>query len=234
LKQPGCEVISRRCGPGLFAELRRDHPDVVFNLASVYGQAPADLAPAILEMAGVAYTGSGLLGLSLAHNYSQLLPLLAGVSLRLPPFVAGTAGECALPPDFAFPLYLYVDGERRAIIAAPPEELAAALSALPASHGVAVLEPPAGRQTNLFLLDRQPFLSTPGGDCLVQARQACELLETRGLVRFDFTAGRRPVLVAIQVAPDPLDADLLYAATAHGWDAGRLLRSLVDHAGSDL
>jgi hypothetical protein len=52
-------------------------------------------------------------------------------------------------------------------------------------------------------------------------------------VRFDFTAGA-PGAGAIQVAPDPLDADLLLAATAHGWDAGRLLRSLVDHAGSDL
>ncbi len=57
--------------------------------------------------------------------------------------------------------------------------------------------------------------------------------KTRGLVRFDFTAGA-PGAGAIQVAPDPLDADLLLAATAHGWDAGRLLRSLVDHAGSDL
>jgi hypothetical protein len=143
LKQPGCEVISRRCGPGLFAELRRDHPDVGSTWPAFTARRrptwrrpswrwPGWLTPA-LACSPV-----------LAHNYSQLLPLLAGVSLRLPPSVAGTAGECALPPDFAFPLYLYVDGDGGPSFLPPPGELAAALSACPLLPRVAVLET-AGR-----------------------------------------------------------------------------------------
>jgi hypothetical protein len=60
-------------------------------------------------------------------------------------------------------------------------------------------------------------------------------MEARGLARFDFVLdeGDRPLLEAVDAAPDPLDERLLNAAEGVGWNLDRVLHALVQHSAMD-
>jgi D-alanine-D-alanine ligase-like ATP-grasp enzyme len=234
LKQLGYEVIEQNCDPLLYEHLRKDHPEVVFNLSSIYGWEKANLVPAVLEVAKVHYTGSGMLGLSLARNYTKLFPLLYNSGIRVPPFHI-IAAESSVPlQELHYPLRLYRDGEKRVLLLRNGDELLRVLNKLPAHKKVLLLEPALGKRVSLYLLDNLPILGTPGNACLATAQKVYRIMEARGLVHFDFIQNDPPVLVNVEIAPDPLDEELLHEAQQAGWDAPHLLQLLVEHAGSDL
>ena len=52
-------------------------------------------------------------------------------------------------------------------------------------------------------------------------------------MRFDFMVSEQPLLVGIEVSPDPLDEKLLQLAALAGWDAEKIIQTLLEHAGRD-
>ena len=236
----GYEVIERGCSSALFADIRLDQPDVVFNLCSIYDWDKTYLLPGVLEIAEVRYTGSGILGLSLARNYSKLFPLLFKAGLQVPGFVVLPAGKSA-PDGLRYPLALWRDGQPRALRVQHEQGLLQALAQCPAAEEVLLLEQPDGERLSLYLLDGLPILNTcassadPAGlPCLRAAQQAYDLLEARGLARFDFIeSAAEPLLEQIELAPDPMEEQFLASAAAGGWDKQRLLKMLVLHAARD-
>ncbi len=234
MKLLGYEVIEQDCGPALYERVRRDHPVVVFNLSSIYGWEKTNLVPAVLEIAGVRYTGSGMLGLSLARNYTRLFPLFLNSGIRVSPFHIIETRDSARLKGLHYPLRLYRDWEKYTIFLRNDNELSRILKKLPAHEKILLLNPTMGKRVSLFIFDNMPFLSTPGYSYLAPAQKAYRILEAKGLARFDFIQGSQPVLVRVEIAPDPLDEELLHEAALAGWDAGHLLQLLVEHAGNDL
>lgn len=233
LNRLGYEVIEQKCGPALYEHVRKDHPGVVFNLSSIYGWDKANLVPAVLEIAGVRYTGSGMLGLSLARNYTRLFPLLQNSGVRVPLFRLVGARDLAAIYETQFPLQLYQDGKKNALLINNKIELEKILRKLALHEKVLLMEPVAGKRESLFILDGMPFLRTPSQATLEIAQNAFQLMEAKGLARFDFIQGSQPILINIEISPDPLGKDLLREAEIAGWDAAHILKLLVEHAGND-
>jgi D-alanine-D-alanine ligase-like ATP-grasp enzyme len=232
LKRLGYEVVERGCNKSLLKNVRKDEPDVVFNLASIYAWDKTYLVPAVLEIAGVRYTGSGILGLSLARNYTKLFPLLFNSGIRVPAFAVITARNP--PPDgLSYPLTLLRDGLRGGLSLRNAEDLARTLELFPAGEEVLLLEQMAGERVSLFILDRSPFPSVGDHLYLAAAQKAYDVMEARGLARFDFIRLNEPILERVEIAPDPLDEHFLQTAASAGWGKERLLQSLVQHSGRD-
>ena len=234
LESKGYEVVRQIADKSLFASVLKQQPDVVFNLASIYSLRKTNLIPATLEIAGARYTGSGLLGLSLVHNYTKLFPLLLAAVVPLEPFVITKAGNAALPDGFFFPLTLFCDGARNGLVIKTPVELKKALKNHPAFEDVVLQETVTGEKVSLFILGSFPFLLSGNSECLDPALKAYQLLEARGLVRFDFVKSDRTYLSEIDLSPDPLDERFLRLAAHHGLDEVKIMQLLLEHAGRDL
>jgi D-alanine-D-alanine ligase-like ATP-grasp enzyme len=232
LKRLGYEVVERGCDKSLLANVRKDEPDLVFNLSSIYGWDKANLIPAVLEIASVRYTGSGILGLSLARNYTKLFPLIFNSGIRVAAFAVITAGNPAAV-GLRYPLTLLRDGLQCGLSLRNTEDLERTLDLLPAGEEVLLLEQVAGEQVSLFILDRSPFPGAGDPLYLAAAQKAYDILEARGLARFDFIRSDEPVLERVEIAPDPLNELFLQTAALAGWDVDRLLQSLVQHSGRD-
>ena len=210
-----------------------DGPDLVFNLASIYGWDKTNLIPAVLEIAGVRYTGSGILGLSLARNYTRLFPLLFNSGIRVPAFAVITVGNPS-PVGLRYPLTLLHDGLQCGFSLRNPEDLHQTLALFPAGEEVLLLEQMAGERLSLFILDRSPFPGAGDRLYLAAARKAYDVMEARGLARFDFIRSDQPVLERVEITPDPLEEQFLQTAASAGWDEDRLLQTLLQHSGRDL
>jgi hypothetical protein len=139
-----------------------------------------------------------------------------------------------LPDDLHYPLTLYFDGARDSQVLSNGEEMKNALRALPANTEAMLQEEVQGQRVSQYILDAVPYLSTGNDECLETAIKAYQLLEARGLTRFDFIKSDELYLTGIEISPDPLDEDLLQKAAAAGRAEGQLLQTLVEHAGSDL
>jgi len=228
------EIIRHADGHSLYECVVDHHPDVVFNLASIYGANRSSLIPALLEIAGVRYTGSGVLGLTLVHNYTKLYPLLAASGIRVPPYQIIINGDAVDIDSLHPPLILRIDGMQEGQMFVDEDEIKNALRALPAGADALLQEIRSGRKESLFMLDSVPFLSILEDECIQMAKQAYQLLEARGLARFGFIHSGEWYLTSIDTCPDPLDKSLLQNAAENGWTESQLLHTLVDHAGSDL
>jgi D-alanine-D-alanine ligase-like ATP-grasp enzyme len=232
LKRLGYEVVERGCNKSLLKNVRKDKPDVVFNLSSIYAWDKTYLIPAILEIAGARYTGSGILGLSLARNYTKLFPLLFNSGIRAPAFAIIPAGNP--PPDeLRYPLTLLHDGLRGGLSLRNAEDLDRALDLFPAGEEVLLREQMVGERVSLFILDRSSFPSAGDPLYLATGQKAYDVMEARGLARFDFIRSDEPILERVEIAPDPLDEQFLQTAASAGWDEDRVLQSLVQHSGLD-
>ena len=234
LESNGHEVLRQIAGKSLFAFLVKHQPDVVFNLAGIYSWGKTNLIPAILEIAGVRYTGSGLLGLSLIRNYTKLFPLLLAVGVPLTPFVITRASNATLPDGFHFPLTLFFDGTRNGLVIKNLADLKKSLISHPGFEDVILQETVTGKKLSLFILGSSPFLASGQSECLDPALKAYQLLEARGLARFDFVKSDRTYLSEIDLSPDPLDKRILQLAADHGLDEMRILQLYLEHAGRDL
>ena len=92
----------------------------------------------------------------------------------------------------------------------------------------------SGEKSSIYILDSAPFLGPVNPDYLEPALKAYELLEARGLARFDFVENGSFYLDEIDLSPDPLDESFLQVAANHGLDETGILQLLLKHAGSDL
>lgn len=234
LESKGHEVLRQIADKSLFASVVKHKPDVVFNLASIYSWRKTNLIPATLEITGVRYTGSGLLGLSLVRNYTKLFPLLLAAVVPMEPFVIAKVGNTALPDGFHFPLTLFCDGARNDLVIKTLSELKKSLKYHTAFEDVVLRETVIGKKVSLYILGSSPFLSSGHSECLDPALKAYQLLEARGLARFDFVKSDRTYLSEIDLSPDPLDERFLQLAADHGLDEVKILQLLLEHAGGDL
>ncbi len=225
-------MVEREDSRSLLETVWKDGPDVVFNLSSIYTWEKANLIPAVLEIAGVRYTGSGILGLSLARNYTRLLPLLLNSGVRVPAFAIAGGGD-PRPEGLHYPLTFWRDGAQAGINLADGQALERSLAGLPAGEKALLLENVAGKRMSLFFLDRLPFPRACEPVYLKIAQKICAVMEVRGMVRLDFVSADEPILTWIDVTPDPLDETFLRTAGSAGWSEDRLLQSLVQHSGRD-
>lgn len=98
----------------LLAQLRKDPPDLVFNLCkSLGGDARHEiLVPSLLELLGIPYTGSGSLCLGLCLHKFQTKQILRAASIPTPPSVmlpvagSSVAEELAIAENIGYPLIL--------------------------------------------------------------------------------------------------------------------------------
>jgi D-alanine-D-alanine ligase-like ATP-grasp enzyme len=234
LKQLGYEVIEQDCGPTLFERVRKDHPAVVFNLSSIYGWEKTDLTPAVLEVVGIPYTGSGMLSLSLARNYTKLFPLLQNSGIQVPSFHVVETGDPIPLSQLEYPVRMYRDSEKYTLFLNNEVELGRIIKKLPVHEKILLMKPLSGKRVSLFIMDNMPFLKTLDSSYLIPAQKAYHILEARGLARFDFIVSGKPILVNVEIAPDPLDEELIQEAGLAGWDERRLLQTIIDHAANDL
>ena len=234
LEKKGHEVFLQIADNSFFEFILKHQPDVVFNLASIYGWRKTNLIPAILEITGVRYTGSSLLSLSLARNYTKRFPLLLASGVPMAAFVIIKAGNAALPVSFHFPLTLYCDGSCNEIVIKNQAELKKELKNYPAHEDVVLQEMVTGEKASIYILDSAPFLSPDHSEFFDPALKTYQLLEARGLARFDFVKSDGFYLDEIDLSPDPLDEDLLQLAADYGLDEMEIMQLLLEHAGSDL
>lgn len=232
LKQLGYNIVELDCNSALLEHLRKDKPDVVFNLASIYAWEKTNLIPAVLEIGGYPYTGSGILSLSLARNYTRLFPLLLNSGIKVPDFNLLTVGS-PIPERVPYPLILFRDGCAEGKRANHRGDLVWTLRTLPVGEEVILLHHTDGPRASLYLLDGAPFLGFRGQPYLEIAQKSISILEARGLVRCDFIRSEDPTLEWIEIAPDPLEDQLISSAAQMGWDPGRVLEAVVLHSGRD-
>jgi len=234
LKSSGHQVLRQKADSSMYAFLLKSTPDVVFNLASIYGWERTNLVPAVLEIAGRRYTGSNLLSLSLARNYTKRFPLLLASGVPLVEFKVMKAEVAAVPAGFDFPLTLYCDGVYDEMTIKNQFELKKALKDYPPREDLVLQKIITGDRSSIYILDSAPFLPTENSACLESALKAYALLEARGLARFDFIDDGNIYLDEIDLSPDPLDETFLQTASKHGLDEIAIMQQLLEHAGQDL
>lgn len=233
LAQLGHRVIVQDSGDGFFSRVIGEKPQVVFNLASVYAWEKTAYIPAILEIAGARYTGSGFLTLSLLRHPVKLLPLLEKSGIRIPPYRVVKAGEPGPAGSLRYPLSILQDDRQNQAVIASARELQRALQAIPPQEELALREIPGSPAPSVFILDAQVFPRDTPPSLVQPALAAYHLIEARGLARFDFLLAEEPLLAAIDGAPDPLNEDLLKAAASAGLDETAIIRMMIAQAGSD-
>jgi D-alanine-D-alanine ligase-like ATP-grasp enzyme len=233
LEQLGHQVVEVSCSSTLYEGLRQQHPDVIFNVSSIYGNGEGHLVPAIIEMAGLPYTGSGVLALSLGKEYVRLFQMLFSACIPLPPFRFLEAEENASQYDLHYPLMLYRENGHQGTLVSNSEVLAGLLPTAASHEKLLLVERVKGRKMTVFVLDQEPLFYPLEEEFCLLVKSIYQLVEARGLARFDFVWADGPILVGIDTAPDPLDKELLRQASSAGWDEMELLQVLVEHAGRD-
>lgn len=233
LQQLGHSVVRQPFNPDLYSEVMQAKPDVVFNLASVFSWEKTAYIPAILEIAGVRYTGSGFLTLSLARNPTMLMPLLEKSGIALPSYLIVKAGDGLPAEALRFPLQICRNDVQAKPLVSNNKELEKALAQLPPQEEIVLRESSAQKPLSVYVLGATVLPQALDPALRDPALLAYRLLETRGLARFDFVQSEKPLLVKIDAAPDPLHPNLLKAAASAGLDATAIIRRLLEQAGSD-
>lgn len=89
----------------LFERVSGMAPDLVFNMAAgVFGEAPEAHVPAVLEMLGVPYTGSGPMAMALCAHRARAKEVLSSYGIPTPAFLVTDGGEVDVDNLFPFPL----------------------------------------------------------------------------------------------------------------------------------
>lgn len=120
--------------------------DIVFNMCEgLRGESRESHIPAILEMLGIPYTGSGVLTLALTLDKALTKKVLAYHSVPTAPFKVFEAGERVDPGSLEFPLFVKPLHEGSSMGVGPSSVVST----------VEELEREVGRLTNMY---RQPAL----------------------------------------------------------------------------
>lgn len=107
LTSAGHEVVMIEGDEGVFSKLREAKIDVAFNVCEgKRGQSRESHIPAILEMLGIPYTGSGVLALALSLDKPMAKRVLAYHNIPTPKFKVVPVGAKACPGRLRFPLFV--------------------------------------------------------------------------------------------------------------------------------
>jgi D-alanine-D-alanine ligase len=105
LQAVGHEVILLEADEAIAEKLRSAHPQVVFNIAEgIRGESRESHVPAICEMLGLPYTGSGPLTLALCLDKARAKEILTYYHIPTPPFQVFRSPEEELDSQLRFPL----------------------------------------------------------------------------------------------------------------------------------
>ena len=233
LENSGHEVLRQTADSGMVAFLLKSAPEVVFNLASIYGWEKTNLVPAVLEIAGVRYTGSNLLSLSLARNYTKRFPLLLASGVPMVEFAVMKAGNAAVPAGFDFPLTLYCDGVYDEMTIHSRAELDEALIDYPPREDLVLQKIISGERSSIYILDSAP-----------SSRPKTRLILNLRLRRMNcWKPGDWHALILSKPAASTWMRStfvptrwmkLSSGGAEHGMDEAGILQQLLKHAGQDL
>ncbi len=107
LKRAGCSVLLIEADENAYGILQNTRPDIVFNIAEgLRGKSRESHIPAILEMLGIPYTGSGPLTLAIALDKMLTQEILHYKGVPTPRHQVLTAPEDKLRMRLRFPLIL--------------------------------------------------------------------------------------------------------------------------------
>ncbi len=105
LENGGCKVTKMEADEKTYGKLRRLELDIVFNMAEgLGGESRESHIPAILEMLGIPYTGSGPLTLAIALNKALTHQFLEANGVPSPSFQVFTRDDERLDKKLRFPL----------------------------------------------------------------------------------------------------------------------------------
>ncbi len=107
LRAGGYDVIPLEGDVNLLERLQKTHVDIAFNTCEGHrGGSREAQVPAILDMLGVPYTGSGVMTLALALDKPMSKRVLAFYGLPTPAFQTLITGYESLDPRLKFPLFV--------------------------------------------------------------------------------------------------------------------------------
>ncbi|MFN2138145.1 MAG: D-alanine--D-alanine ligase [Candidatus Promineifilaceae bacterium] len=107
LEAGGHSVTFMEAGQTLYDRLRDTRPEFCFNISEGhFGDSRESLAPAIMDMLRLPYTGSGVLTLALTLDKPMTKRVLAYHGLPTPPFQTFERTTEPLDSDLKFPLFL--------------------------------------------------------------------------------------------------------------------------------
>jgi len=104
LRKGGCKVIKIEADEDAYGKLKRSKPDVVFNIAEgLRGESRESQMPAILEMLGIPYTGSGPLTLAVSLDKALTHQLLGINGVSSPSFQIFARADERIDKKLRFP-----------------------------------------------------------------------------------------------------------------------------------
>ena len=105
LESWGHEVIPIEADEAIAEKLKSAHPDIVYNIAEgLRGESRESHVPAICEMLGIPYTGSGPLTLAMCLDKARTKQILSYYRISTPAFQVFNSTKEKLNPDLRFPL----------------------------------------------------------------------------------------------------------------------------------
>lgn len=105
IRQGGHTVNLVDAREDLFGYFRSHFTDMVFNIAEGNGSKLRESeVPAILDILGIPYTGSGMITLALALNKALTKKIIAAEDIPTPKYQLFAKGKETLNPDLQFPL----------------------------------------------------------------------------------------------------------------------------------
>jgi len=105
LKRGGCRVVKIEADENAYFKLRKHKLDIVFNIAEgLRGESRESHIPAILEMLGIPYTGSGPSTLAICLNKALTHKVLSAYGVPSPKFQVFKRFDEELSSDLEFPL----------------------------------------------------------------------------------------------------------------------------------
>lgn len=105
IRAGGHEAIPLEADESVAEKLRSTQPEVVFNIAEgIRGESRESHVPAICEMLGLPYTGSGPLTLALCLNKARTKEILTYYGISTPPFQIFRSPDDDLNASLQFPL----------------------------------------------------------------------------------------------------------------------------------
>ncbi|MEM2739401.1 MAG: ATP-grasp domain-containing protein [Candidatus Bathyarchaeia archaeon] len=105
LEKSGCRVVKVEADEDSYLWLRSEKPDIVFNIAEgLRGESRESHIPAVLEMLGIPYTGSGPATLAICLDKALTHQVLSAYGLPSPRFQVFETSEEKLRGDLEFPV----------------------------------------------------------------------------------------------------------------------------------
>ncbi len=105
LRDGGHRVTRMEADVDLYDRLRGERPEMVFNIAEgLDGESRESLIPAVCELLGVPYTGSGVLTTALCLDKARTKDVLVRHGIRTPEWQLVESVAAPLPSNLRFPL----------------------------------------------------------------------------------------------------------------------------------